>query len=298
MTESRRKDAPDEGFLIYSLDAEPARSGGLVRDAVMEILCCQFDMVWEDKAANVALAREFLAAADVPAGVLVVLPEMYATGFSMNVAGIAEGPDGPAHTFLAETARRYEAHVLGGVVTRGPDGRGRNEAVCYAPGGREVARYAKLHPFGFAGETDHYAAGEEVVTFPIGDLTAAPLICYDLRFPEAFRLAVRRGAELLIVIANWPADRADHWGALLKARAIENQAYVVGVNRCGADPNCEYPGRSLILGPRGETLTDAGDAPCILRASIDVEPLRAYRREFPALADIRLFPDDKPGHRP
>jgi len=253
----------------------------------MEILCCQFDIVWEDKAANVALARELLAAAGVPSGALVVLPEMFATGFSMDVAGICEDAAGPAHAFLAETARRYEAYVLGGVVTRGPDGRGRNEAVCYAPDGREIARCAKLHPFGFAGETDHYEAGEQIVTFPIGDLTAAALICYDLRFPEAFRLAVRRGAELFVVIANWPSARVDHWAALLKARAIENQAYVVGANRCGADPNVAYPGRSIILGPRGETLAEAGDTPGVLRASIDIEALRAYRREFPALSDIR-----------
>jgi len=171
----------------------------------MEILGCQLDIAWEDKAANLAAAGSILAA-DVPAGALVVLPEMFSTGFSMNVAGIAEGPDGPGHAFLAETARRYQAYVIGGVVTRAADGKGRNEAVCYDPAGSEIARYAKLHPFGFAGETAHYAAGDEVVTFRVGgdpgQIVAAPLICYDLRFPEAFRLAVRRGAELFLVIAN------------------------------------------------------------------------------------------------
>ena len=256
----------------------------------MEILGCQLDIAWEDKAANLAAAGSILAA-DVPAGALVVLPEMFSTGFSMNVAGIAEGPDGPGHAFLAETARRYQAYVIGGVVTRAADGKGRNEAVCYDPAGSEIARYAKLHPFGFAGETAHYAAGDEVVTFRVGgdpgQIVAAPLICYDLRFPEAFRLAVRRGAELFIVIANWPTARAEHWQTLLRARAIENQAVVVGVNRCGADPNNEYPGRSWIVGPRGEVLAEAGDTPCVLRASIDAGDLRSCRREFPALSDIR-----------
>lgn len=253
----------------------------------MEILCCQLDTAWEDKPASFARARALLESAAPPAGALALLPEMFATGYSMNVAGIAEEPGGETDRFLAETARALGIWVLGGVVTRAPDGRGRNEAVAFAPAGRPAARYAKLHPFSFAGETRHYAPGDRVVTFEWEGVCVAPFVCYDLRFPEAFRAAVRAGAHLFAVIANWPAAREEHWAALLRARAIENQAYVAGCNRCGCDPNAAYSGRSLVFGPRGELLADAGGAEGVIRAAVDLPALLAYRKEFPALADMR-----------
>ena len=112
-------------------------------------------------------------------------------------------------------------------------------------------------------------------------------ICYDLRFPEAFRSVVRRGAEVLVVIANWPEPRRDHWRTLLQARAIENQCYVVGVNRTGTDPKLSYSGDSMIVAPRGEVLADAGSDERVISAELDGEALRAYRAEFPVLSDIR-----------
>jgi len=132
-----------------------------------------------------------------------------------------------------------------------------------------------------------YEAGASVVTFPWQGFSVAPFVCYDLRFPEVFRRAVRRGAELLVVIANWPHAREAHWLALLAARAIENQAYVVGVNRAGSDPHARYGGRSQIIGPRGEILAAAGADEQLLGAEIERAPLIAYRSEFPALGDMR-----------
>jgi len=253
----------------------------------VQIVACQLDTVWEDKPANHRRAGEMLAAANVQPGALVVLPEMFATGFSMHVDVIAEAADGPTHTFLAELARSLEACVIGGVVTRAADVRGRNEAVAFDPSGRLLARYCKMHPFSYAGEAKHYEAGADVVTLAWNEFTVAPLVCYDLRFPEVFRLAVRRGAEVLAVVANWPQPREAHWLALLRARAIENQCYVVGVNRVGADPHVHYSGRSLIVGPRGETLAEADDRPQVLAADIQRAPLLEYRRGFPALSDMR-----------
>ena len=115
----------------------------------------------------------------------------------------------------------------------------------------------------------------------------APFICYDLRFPELFRRTVVRGAQVYAVMANWPAPRIDHWFALLRARAIENQAYVAGVNRCGQDPSLAYCGRSAIFGPRGERLAEAGDAPAVIGCEIDLAELVEYRRDFPVLDDLR-----------
>jgi len=253
----------------------------------MNVVCCQLDIDWEDKAANCAKAQVMLESAGVGEGSLVILPEMFATGFSMNVAGIAESHDELTQTFLAATAAEYRSWVLGGLVTCGPDGLGRNEAVVFSPEGREIARYCKMYPFTHAGEDEHYVPGREVVLFDCGGFQVAPFICYDLRFPEVFRLAMREGAQLFAVIANWPAARESHWPTLLQARAIENQAYVAGVNRCGQDPNRAFCGRSMIVDPKGRILVDAGSGECTVQARADLESLLAYRREFPVLGDAR-----------
>ncbi|MDH7570814.1 MAG: carbon-nitrogen family hydrolase [Armatimonadota bacterium] len=253
----------------------------------MKVYACQLDIAWEDKRANHRRTWELLEAAAPEPGSLVVLPEMFATGFSMNVAGIAESAEGETHRFLAQTAQTLGVYLLAGVVRPAPEGRGGNEAVLFDPAGREAARYRKIHPFTYGGETDHYAPGLDLVTFSWEGMTVAPFICYDLRFPEVFRAAARAGAQLFTVIANWPAAREAHWSTLLRARAIENQAYVVGVNRCGRDPGLVYSGHSMVVDPRGEVLADAGTGEQVIVSDLDVDALHRYRRAFPALADAR-----------
>lgn len=252
----------------------------------MTVLMVQLDTVWENKAANHAKLEAFLRAHPPEPGTLVVLPEMWATGFSMNVAAISETPDGETRAFMAAQAERYGTYVLGGIVTTGADGLGRNEAVVFGPNGQEAARYTKMHPFSFGNETRHYGRGDKLCLFEWKGMTVAPFICYDLRFPEVFRHAARLGAQAFCVLANWPQAREDHWMTLLKARAIENQAYVIGINRCGHDPNLYYSGRSLIFGPRGETLADGGEQEGLSQARLDLPALQEYRRQFPALDDI------------
>ena len=251
----------------------------------MKAFCVQWDVAWEDRAANFAKARSLLAG--VEPGSLVLLPEMFSTGFSMNVAGVCEGPSRPAECFLAERARELRASVLAGVVSLAPDGRGRNQAVLIAPDGSEIARYTKMHPFSYAGEADHYVAGDRPVVAQVGETRLSPFVCYDLRFPEVFRIATAGGAEVLAVLANWPEARQGHWRTLLRARAIENQAYVLGVNRCGADPNVTYAGGSLIVDPRGTVVAEAGGEEGTIGAELDLAALREYRREFPVLRDMR-----------
>jgi len=253
----------------------------------MRIACVQFDIAWEDPYANYATVRALLGASGLEPGSLAILPEMFATGFSMNVDAIDDGPLQETQQVLADWACRMGIYLIGGIVTRSPDGRGFNEAVAVDPSGAIISRYRKMHPFRFAGETDHYAPGDAIVTLPWGPFTVCPLICYDLRFPELFRAAVRRGANLFTVIANWPAAREPHWLALLQARAIENQAYVAAVNRVGSDPSNHYAGRSLIIDPRGNLLADAQSSPGVIGADVDFDAMERYRREFPALADIR-----------
>ncbi|MBM3832653.1 MAG: carbon-nitrogen family hydrolase [Verrucomicrobia bacterium] len=252
----------------------------------MKIFCIQLDIIWENKTANYEKVRRLLDAATVPAGSLVLLPEMFSTGFSMNVAAIREDTPSQTETFLAEIARQHGAFVIGGLVTSGRDNRGRNEAVVIGPEGQRVVRYCKIHPFSFGGESQFYEAGGDIVTFNWHGFTVAPFICYDLRFPEIFRAAVRRGANLFTVIANWPTKRVQHWTTLLQARAIENQACVIGVNRTGNDPKLAYPGRSLIIDPRGEVLADGRDKEGAVSADADLNQVLSWRDEFPALQDI------------
>lgn len=254
----------------------------------MQIVACQPDIVWERRGENhQKVVRMLQGWGKLQRGALIVLPEMFSTGYSMNVRATLEGQPGADEAFLAELARSNGACVLAGVAARDGDGTGRNLAVAVGPDGAELARYAKLHPTSFMGEPKHYAAGNDVKLFRWGELAAAPFICYDLRFPEIFRRAAGRGAELLVVIASWPVARHEHWRPLLQARAIENQAFVVGVNRCGQDPQFAYAGGSVILGPDGHTLAEAGADECVLAADVDPRAARAYRDRLPFLRDRR-----------
>lgn len=251
----------------------------------MNVVCCQLDIVWEDKEANFSKAEALLQTAKPEPGSLVVFPEMAFTGFSMDVSRSSRNEPEKTTGFLQRIARDHAVTVIAGLVTGSPSGRGRNTCVVVTPDGAVAARYQKLHLFSFAGEDRHFEPGQQVVTFEWAGLSVAPFICYDLRFPEAFRCAIDRGVEMLVVIANWPRPRERHWMSLLQARAIENQAYVLGVNRCGQDPGLDYSGRSQIIAPDGTVVADAGEQEGVIQAALDVPALRDYRKRFPALSD-------------
>ncbi|MGH8021112.1 MAG: nitrilase-related carbon-nitrogen hydrolase [Opitutaceae bacterium] len=253
----------------------------------MEVVALQYDIAWENRPENAAIIHRMLTEASPGPGALIVLPEMGLTGFSMAPDKVADGPARETERILRTLARAHRAHVLGGLVTRAPDGRGRNEALLAGPTGEVVARYSKIHPFSPAGEHRRYEAGKEVVVAACGAFQLAPFVCYDLRFPEIFRTAARRGATLIAVIANWPETRHAHWRTLLQARAIENQCWVVGVNRCGRDPKFNYPGGSLVIDPFGTVVAAAGEGEHALRASLDPAAVARFRKDLPALADLK-----------
>lgn len=250
----------------------------------MFLAAVQFDIAWEDKPRNHALVADLVHGAGLPRGALIVLPELFDTGFSFALERIVDDRTLP---WAADLARRTGSWIQVGFATRGADGRGRNCAVILRPDGSIGPTYEKLHPFGFGRETEYFTGGTRIVLAEVGGLVAAPFICYDLRFPEAMRHAVAAGAELLTFAANWPDARHAHWRALLIARAIENQAFVVGVNRTGRDPHLAYAGGSIIVGPTGEILAEAGREPTVLTATVDPHALRSWRRTFPALRDQR-----------
>jgi predicted amidohydrolase len=254
----------------------------------MKVYGCQFDVTWEDKQANFRKVRAMLEAKRPQAGSLVLLPEMFATGFSMNVGMVAEDAEkGPTTEFMSGLARSLGIYLVGGYPTSRPDGKARNELAVYGPDGSHLAQYAKIHPFSFGKESQHYVGGSEICRFEWAGAKVSPFICYDLRFPEIFRHAMRGGAEVIAVIANWPLPREEHWITLLRARAIENQAYLVGVNRCGNDPWLSYFGRSLVVDPQGKVIVDGGNEEALIEAEIDLKALRTYRDQFPILSDVR-----------
>ena len=253
----------------------------------MNIVAVQLDSIWQDKPANHRRVRELLSETDVAPDSLIVLPEMFDTGFSMNVAATAQTEERESETFLREIAAEQKSAVLGGVVGLAIDGVASNLSVAFAPDGTELVRYQKMQPFTLTGEDQHYRAGDAFQTFQWQGATIAPFICYDLRFPEIFRPAALAGAELFVLIACWPTARSEHWVRLLQARAIENQAYTLGVNRCGTDPQFEYDGRSAAFGPLGEEIFECDAREQIQQFTIDVESVRSWRSKFPALQDIR-----------
>jgi omega-amidase len=254
----------------------------------MNIYGLQWDITWEEKGANFAKVRSLLRFAPPEPGSLIVLPEMFATGFSRNAAAIAEPPNGETADFLAATAQQYRCPILAGITTRDETETFRNEAVLYDATGAEIGRYAKMHPFTLGGETAVYTAGDAPQIFDLHGFRLTPFICYDLRFPEIFRAATQEGATFFVVIASWPHPRIAHWIALLIARAIENQAYVLGINRCGSDPEHRYSGQSLLVGPDGVVLEGAGNGEGVIHATVSPETVAAYRRMLPFLADRRF----------
>lgn len=253
----------------------------------MNIACVQFEMTWEKKEVNYGKVESLIKSASIPRGSIVLLPEMFATGFSMNVAAIAENPGGATEQFLAHAARVFDIYLLAGVVTRGANGRGRNECITFSPEGHLLARYCKMQPFVLGGESAAYEAGQMALTFSCGEISVAPFICYDLRFPEVSRSIAKQRPHLMTFIASWPNTRLHHWPRLMQARAIENQCYVAGVNRIGNDPRYQHSGRTMIIDPHGEILADAGNTECVIQGRIDAAWLAEYRRTFPALADMR-----------
>ncbi|PAW62934.1 MAG: hypothetical protein B9S36_05750, partial [Verrucomicrobiia bacterium Tous-C2TDCM] len=194
----------------------------------MTVVGLQTNIAWEDRRANFSRIEHLAGSTEVPTGSLLVLPELSTTGFTMNIAAVTEPRGGESERFFSGLAKRHHCHVIAGIASQNDNpALGANESVCFGPDGGEVARYRKRNPFPLAGEADHYPGGARTVVFERNGWKVAPLICYDLRFPEPFREATALGAELFVVIANWPVARVDHWITLLRARAIENLAYVV-----------------------------------------------------------------------
>ena len=248
----------------------------------LKIALVQTELAWEDPGANRARFDERLTVLD-GAPDLVVLPEMFTTGFSMAGPRLAETMDGPSVEWLRNKAVQLKAHLTGSLIIE-EAGTVYNRLLWATPDGK-LDHYDKRHLFRMSGEHRVYGAGHHYLTVTIGPWRVRPFICYDLRFPVWTR-NVAQAYDLALFVANWPAARAAHWMTLLKARAIENQAYVVGVNRVGRDGNGQaYAGDSMVLDPLGKVLYHAANREVVHTLDLDLARLEDYRRQFPAWRD-------------
>jgi predicted amidohydrolase len=223
---------------------------------------------------------------------LIVLPELWLHG-GFGYAGWADGIglDDPLLTELSAIAADRRCHVhVGSVVLRHRDGPPTNTTLVYGPDGSLVARYDKIHLFGFdKGEAVAFRPGTDVVALPIGPATVGLSICFDLRFPELYRRLSDLGAELLVVPAAWPDARAEHWRVLLRARAIESQSFVCAAATAGSHAGLTMSGYSAIISPTGEMIAEASaDGDAVLVADLDLDVVHRVRTEFPVLAWRRL----------
>jgi omega-amidase len=250
----------------------------------------QTSIYWHDPTANRLALADQLAAAVAGPGLtdLIVLPEMFTTGFSMEAAAQAEPSDGPTLAWMREQAATYDAAITGSVLLK-EAGLYYNRLLWVRPDGSYSA-YNKRHLFRLAGEHNIYTAGTERLVEEWRGWRIKPLVCYDLRFPVWSRNTKAQPYDLLLYVANWPHVRSQAWKALLVARAIENIAYTVGVNRIGADgQGIEYSGDSALLDMRGEYLAQAGTMPTILTRRLHRQPLEEFRQQLPALLDADEF---------
>jgi omega-amidase len=257
----------------------------------IKVGCVQAELAWEEPLKNherlLNLILQSMAQEKLD---VYVLPEMFTTGFSMNVEKLAESPEGPTFQWLRKIASWADALILGSLIIK-ENNQYFNRLLCVFPDG-QVKTYDKRHLFRMAGEHQYFQAGQKRLIVEWRGFRICPLVCYDLRFPVFSRnlLKAGEGYDLLIYVANWPVRRIEHWNKLLVARAIENQAYVVGVNRVGADGNgITYNGQSTIINPLGEYLVQPSEDVGVWVATLSFEFLENYRNHFPAFQDADTF---------
>jgi len=252
----------------------------------MKISLVQYNPAWENPAESINKLNELLK--EIPESDVIIFPELTLTGFTMSSEKFAEEEDGISTSFFIALAARLKKHIFAGIIEK--DGEHYyNNLVHFDKNGLITARYRKIHPFSYADEDKFYSPGKELVITKIEKVRIGLTICYDLRFPELYRKYTKEGIDILLNIANWPVKRVAHWKALLKARAIENQCYMIGVNRVGTDPFNEYSGCSGVYDPLGEELISVDSDEKVITIEIDTEYVGEIRTKLPFLNDMKLI---------
>jgi predicted amidohydrolase len=253
--------------------------------STLNVTIVQADLYWHEPERNLSAFSKMLVQRDEPTD-LYVLPEMFSTGFTMHAEAHAERMDGRSVSWMAETAQKIGAAMCGSLIIE-DDGNYYNRFILMRADGQPEC-YDKRHLFRLAGEHEHYAAGRELRTFDLNGWRIRPLVCYDLRFPVWSRN--RDNYDLLVYVANWPDRRHLAWETLIRARAIENQAFVAAVNRVGTDGNdIHYAGGSAIIDYLGNYLASFSSEPGLSSATLDMTALSEFRMKFPFHTDADAF---------
>lgn len=250
----------------------------------MRIALLQLDIQWENKTENFNRVRSLVEKIKNEKVDLLVVPELFSTGYTMNSRALAENLDGETPSFLSRLAIEHQINVLGSFIER-TELKPKNSAILFDKDGKELLHYSKIHLPSFLEENKNYTAGNKISICELNGQRIGVFICYDLRFPEVFRI-IAEEVGCVFVIANWPTERVEAWDSLLKARAIENQLYIVGVNRVGSSPTSNYPGHSAIIDPLGNRVAYAKEnEEDVLIVEIDFSFVRIVRDKLTVLKD-------------
>lgn len=253
----------------------------------MNIGLVQYNPAWEDKSVNQEKINSLIESISVNSVDLLLFPEMTLTGFTMNAVKCGEPILGDSFKFFSGLSVKLNTNIIAGLIEI-ENGNYFNSIIHIDRKGKIVEKFRKIHLFGYSSEDRHYLRGDTPVITEIDDWKTGLSICYDLRFPELYRYYAKSRAQLIIVAANWPGDRIEHWRVLLRARAIENQCFVIGINRVGNDPKLFYPGYSSAINPMGKEIFSSTDEGIFI-FNIDKEENDEVRNKLPFLKDIILI---------
>lgn len=253
-----------------------------------KIAMIQMDIAYGDPKVNFAQVTKRVMEAEQMGAAIILLPELWDTGYDLNRLDELADKDAQASIeYLSDLAKQLNVTIVGGSVAEFSDDGMKNTMLVINQNGELVHKYSKLHLFQLMDEHLHLVEGQDEADFELNGVPSAGFICYDIRFPEWMRKSAVNGAKVMYVVAEWPKPRIDHWRALLQARAIENQCYVVACNRVGADPKNEFGGMSLVIDPWGEIVAEGGEGEETVLAEIDLAKVDDVRNRIPVFRDRR-----------
>ncbi|MFC2133149.1 nitrilase-related carbon-nitrogen hydrolase [Bacteroidota bacterium] len=253
----------------------------------MKAALIQYALVWEAPEENILKLNDIMNE-QLSDEELIIFPELTLTGFTMKSKKFAEEWDGIGTKYFINLAQKYKKHIFAGIIEKDDD-KIFNSLYHFDTNGIIAARYRKIHPFAYSKEDEHYNAGNEQVITKIEKAKIGLTICYDLRFPELYRLYGKKQTEIIINIANWPIQRIEHWKVLLRSHAIANQCFVIGVNRVGKDPDYTYPGWSAVFDPMGNKIVLVEEEERLISVEFDLNKIIETREKLPFLKDMRLI---------
>lgn len=254
----------------------------------MKIACVQMDIAFGEPEKNLTAIEKYIEEASNAQVDVIIFPEMWNTGYALDkLDSLADREGSITRKLLSQLAKKHQVNIVGGSVATKRGDKYFNTMYIVDRNGKIVAAYDKAHLFKLMDEHVYLNEGQSMNVFELDGITCGGVICYDLRFPEWIRTHTLNGAKIMFIPAEWPKQRIDHWQLLLQARAIENQCFIVAVNRVGKDPNNEFNGHSMVIAPWGELLISNQTAEGILYAELDLEEVERVRKTIPVFQDRR-----------